>query len=79
MIREMQYRGYSPRTIKTYLVSMAKLQNFHKLSPDKISKEQLKDFLHYRITHDKVSTPTINQTISAFKILQEDVPGRDWE
>lgn len=75
----MQYRNYSPRTIELYLSSMAKLQNFYKLSPDKISVQQLKDFLHHRITHDKVSTPTINQTISAFKILQKDVLGHDWE
>lgn len=75
----MEYRNYSPRTIEIYLVSLAKLQNFHNLSPDKITAEQLKDFLHHRITHDKISTSTINQTISAFKILKEDVLGREWE
>lgn len=79
MIREMQYRNYSPRTIEIYLISLAKLQNFYNLSPDKISMEQLKDFLHHRITQEKISTSTINQTISAFKIFQEDVLGHDWE
>jgi len=79
MIREMQIRKYSERTIACYISSLSKLANYFNLSPDKISTEQFKDFLHSRITDDHISASMINQSISAFKILQTDVLGREWE
>jgi len=79
MIREMEYRNYSGKTITSYTACMSKVQNFCGLPLDKISIQQLKDFLHHRIVRDKVSVSTVNQTISAFKIVQFDVLGREWE
>jgi site-specific recombinase XerD len=79
MIREMQIRKYSERSIASYTSSLSKLSNYFDLPPDKISTEQFKDFLHHRIKDDNISTSVINQSISAFKILQKDVLGREWE
>ncbi len=79
MIREMQIRNYSERTIKTYVASIEKLAVFFNHPPDQISTEQFKDFLYHRIHDDNVSVCVINQSISAFKILKTDVPGFDWE
>ncbi len=79
MVREMQLRNYSERTIRSYSASMSKVQNFYKLPLDKITIQQFKDFLHQRITVDKISVSLINQNMSAFKIMQVDILGRDWE
>lgn len=79
MIREMQIRKYSERSIASYTSSLSKLSNYFDLPPDKISTEQFKDFLHHRIKDDNISASVINQSISAFKILQKDVLGREWE
>ena len=79
MIREMQIRNYSPRSIKTYVSLLSNLAKFYNLSPDQITVDQFKDFLQHRITIDKVSTSSINQTIGAFKILHVDVLDHDWE
>jgi len=79
MVREMKIRNYSERTIKTYVASIEKLALFYNRPPDQISKEQFKEFLYHRINVDKVSTSVVNQSISAFKILQTDVLGYDWE
>lgn len=79
MVREMQIRNYSEKTIVSYSASMSKLQNFFQVPIDKITVEQFKNFLHHRITIDKVSVSTTNQSISAFKIIQADVLGRTWE
>jgi site-specific recombinase XerD len=49
------------------------------LSLDVITVPQFKDYLHGRIVNEKISVSTINQLISAFKILQVDVLGREWE
>ena len=79
MVREMQYRNYSERSIRSYTASMSKVQNFYQLSIDQITTCQFKDYLHHRIVEDRISVSMINQCISAFKIMQEDVLGRQWE
>ncbi len=77
---EMQLRNYSPRTIKTYGSLMSKLEKVSSISLDKISLTQFKSFLHELITSiSGTSVSTINQHISAFKILQVDVLKREWE
>ena len=44
-----------------------------------ISSEQFKSYLNYLVEYKKASISAINQIISAFKILQQDVLGKDWE
>ena len=62
MIREMQLRNYSERTIGSYTSSMSKLGNYFDLPLEKITNEQFKDFLHHRIIMvDKVSVSMVNQ------------------
>lgn len=78
-IREMQLRNYSPRTIHSYSMLLAKVENFYRLPLDKITVLQFKDYLHRRITSDGISTSMTNQLISAFKMMQVDVLKRDWE
>ena len=55
------------------------LEEYHNTSIDEISIDQVKDFLQHAIETKKVSVSYINQTISAVKILQHDVIGRDWD
>jgi len=79
MVREMQLRNYSERSIRSYSASMSKVENFYNLPLDKITIQQFKDFLYHRITIDKISVSMVNQSISAFKIMQVDILGREWE
>jgi integrase/recombinase XerD len=75
----MQIRNYSPKTINSYVCSLISLARYYNLSPEAISREQLKVYIHYLVETKKVSFTTINQLISALKILQHDVLGNDWE
>ncbi|MDY0335159.1 MAG: site-specific integrase [Bacteroidales bacterium] len=79
MTREMQVRNYSERSIKSYTSLLSKIVKHFGIPLDQISGNQVKDYLHHRVVVEKVSTSAINQTISAFKILHEDVLGREWE
>jgi len=79
MIREMQIRNYSEKTIRSYIASISKLTQFFNQPVEEITIHQFKDFLHHRIIVDKVSVSFVNQSISAFKIIQQDVLERDWE
>jgi len=79
MFREMQIRNYSPRTIRTYLSSIARISIYYRVSPDQLSGAQIKDYLQNRIDTGKFSPAAVNQLISALKILFVDVLGRKWE
>ena len=78
-IREMEIRNYSPRTVKTYVAMLATASKYFHVSPDKISIDQLKSYLHYCTKERGLSVSTVNQTINAFRILFQDVLGLDWE
>jgi integrase/recombinase XerD len=75
----MQTRNYSRRSIDTYVHMLDALEDYHNTSIDEISTDQVKDFLQYSIGTKSLSVSYINQVISAVKILQKDVLGKDWE
>lgn len=79
LIYEMQLRNYSLRSIKTYSSLMSKLEKKFNQTLDKITSQQFKHYLHHRITADSVSVSTINQYISAFRIVQVDVLHRKFK
>lgn len=79
MLQEMQTRNYSESTIRSYLVCIKRLSLYFNCSPDRLSIEQVKTYLHHCVTHNQSSAVTINQVISAVKILFVDVLHREWE
>jgi len=78
-LREMQTRNYSQRSIDTYIHLLRELEEYFKCPIDEISSDQVKDFLQYSVTERNLSVSYINQVISAVRILQKDVLGKDWE
>lgn len=75
----MEIRNYSPRTIRTYTAMLVITAKHFRTSPDKISIEQLKNYLHYCCKERGLSVSTLNQIINAFRILFQDVLGMNWE
>ena len=75
----MEIRNYSPRTVKTYVAMLVTTSKYFHLSPDKITIDRLKSYLHYCTKERGLSVSTVNQTINAFRILFQDVLGKDWE
>ena len=58
---------------------LRELEKHFKCSVDEVTSGQVKDFLHYSIAERNLSVSYVNQMISAVKILQTDVLGRNWE
>jgi site-specific recombinase XerD len=79
MLQHMQLRNYSKRTIDTYLHCLTALSRFYNKPPDQISPQEVSDFLHCSLQERKISTSTINQYISAFKVLRTEVLGEEWK
>lgn len=78
MEREMRIRNYSEKTIRSYLSTLSSLSHYYKLPPGKISTERFRDYLYYLTETVNCSVSLLNQTISAWRILQQDILGRDY-
>ena len=70
--REMLRRGYSNRTIKTYLNCIHKFfKKCHK-EPSKVSKSDVREYLNDFIEKDAAGN-TINVNLNALKFLFEEI------
>jgi len=58
---------------------LVQLSRHYRLSPDNITTEQIKKYLYYCKEKRGLSNSFINQTISAVKILRQDVLGSGWD
>jgi len=61
MIRELELHRKAPKTIEAYVRAVARLSRFYGRSPEKISLEEIRDFLHHLIAVRKVAYSTCNQ------------------
>jgi site-specific recombinase XerD len=78
MILQMQIKGYSSRTIETYTKCILSLALHYNTSPELLSTEQIRHYIHYRLTEKNVSKSWQNQFVSALKILFCEILKREW-
>ena len=75
----MRIRNYSERTIKSYISSVGQVARYFNLPPSQVTISQFKAHLYHLVNNKQCSVGKINQDISAWKILQQDIFGRKWE
>ena len=78
LIQQMLLKGYSQRTIRTYVSLLAGLSRHYNCSPDLVSIDQIRDYLQENIVVQKRSKSWVNQLISAVKLLHCEVLHRSW-
>lgn len=78
MLRYMQLKNYSKRTIKSYLSCISCMSRYYKRTPESISTDEVKEYLYYLIENKKTSVSIINQIISAYKVLITGVLEKEW-
>jgi site-specific recombinase XerD len=78
MIQQMQLKGYSPNTIRSYIANLLSLAKHYNASPDLLTVEQIRNYFHYMLTEKKQSKTWMNQSVSALKILFCQVLKREW-
>ena len=76
MIRELELHRKSPRTIGPYVAAVAQLAKHYGRSPDTISIEEIREFLHYLITVRKVAYSTCNQKLAGIRFFYRHVLGQ---
>jgi hypothetical protein len=46
-VRELGFRNYSPRTVRTYLAMLVQISRHYSKSPDILTIDQIKEYLYY--------------------------------
>lgn len=77
MIHELQLHRKSPRTVEAYVTAVAQLAQYYGRSPDAISTEEVRDFLHYLITQQKAAFSTCNQKLAGIRFFYRLVLGQE--
>ncbi len=77
MIRELELKRKSPNTVKAYVRAVAELARYTRQSPDQITIEQVRDFLHHVITQRKLAFGTCNQKLAGIRFFFHHVLGRE--
>lgn len=76
MIRELQLHRKAPDTVKSYVKAVEELARHYRRSPDQISTEQVRDFLHHAIFERKLACSTVNHKLAAIQFFYRHVLGR---
>jgi integrase/recombinase XerD len=75
-IDEMKLRNFSIRTVSSYTGAVAALSGHYLRSPDKISEQEIRQYLLFMTEERKLTYSTCNVAISAFKLFYNDILGQ---
>ena len=77
MIHELQLHRKSPKTIEAYVTAVAQLARHYGRSPDRISLEQVREFLHHLIAQRKLAFSSCNQKLAGIRFFYRHVLGQE--
>jgi site-specific recombinase XerD len=78
MLRRMELKNFSKKTIQLYLYHMKKYVHYYGKSPDKLGKEEIEKYLHY-LFGQKTSHSAMVQAYSSLKFFYSDCLEKPWE
>jgi integrase/recombinase XerD len=77
MIRQMQLERLSPRTQEAYVAAVAGLAKFYWCSPDQLSPEQIRTYLHHLLVERQLAWSSCNQVACGLKFFYTKTLGWD--
>ena len=77
MIKEMQLRNFSLDTQQGYVTSIKGLVKYYHRSPDKITPEEVKDYIHHLLIERKYAPSTCKYRVVAFRFFYREILGLD--
>jgi integrase/recombinase XerD len=69
LIRELQLRRYSPSTQKHYVSAVRGLAAYYRLAPDRLSPQQVQDYLLYLMQERQLEWNSVNGIVSGLKFF----------
>lgn len=79
MVAELELRGFSPSTIKSYLSHARSFVRKFGKSPADLGEEEIRQYLHWLQMEKKTSWSNVNLGYNALKCLYVRVLKRDWK
>lgn len=76
MIQDMQLRGFSPRTQRSYIDAVRGLAKFYHRSPDQLNEEEIRRFFLHLINERKAARSTTTLYLCGIKFFCETTLGR---
>jgi integrase/recombinase XerD len=76
MIRELELQRKAPGTVSGYVKNVEELALYYGRSPDKITREEIRSYLHYLIVEKKFSYSYCNHKMVAINFFHREVLGR---
>lgn len=78
MIEELHLRGYAERTVGAYVSAVARLARYHHSPPDRLSEDQLREYLVHLTSVRKLARPSLTVALSGIRFFYERTLGRQW-
>ena len=75
MIRELELQRKAPGTVSSYVKDVEELALYYRRSPDKITREEIRSYLHYLIVEKKLSYSSCNHKMVAINFFNREVLG----
>ena len=77
MKADLELKGYSPKTVSSYIKQVEGFASYFGKSPDKLGEDEIKKYLHHLITLQR-SDSYINSAYSSLKFLYQVTLKRNW-
>jgi site-specific recombinase XerD len=69
MIRDMQLRNFSPETQRGYITSVSGLSKHYRRSPDKISPEEIQDYIIYLLNVRQIAVGSCQTVVTGLRFF----------
>lgn len=79
MIMDMELKGFSKKTVKTYSKHVIRLAEHYNTSPEQLDSNHIREYLHYIITVRNLSRAYVNIAYSAFKFYFTITLKKEWD
>lgn len=78
MIDELRLRGYSERTVESYVAQMKRFAKHYMRPPEELGVEEIRAYLLHMTVEEKLAFGTVNQAIYALRFFYTELLGRPW-
>ena len=75
MIRELELQRKSPNTIRAYVNAVAQLAQHYGRSPELITRDEIREFIHHLVVVRKQADSSCNQKLAGIRFLYQRVLG----
>ena len=79
MAQDLRLRGYSPRTIESYLSHVQQFVAYWRRSPLELGTEELRLYIDHLLTQRRLSFSTVNIAYNALRFCYQTTLERPWE